>query len=133
MAVIARVPRSVRRIVTLLAVAALIEFFVLPQIAGARRAAHLLGQVNPALVGLGVVLNLILGTALVVSIPLRGTRPLYTFAAGVGVVVFGFFAFLVVGLTRAEGKTARRLCRIASPLPFLDCGKVEEVVHRVAS
>jgi len=214
MAVIARVPRSLRRIVTLLVVAALIEFFVLPQIAGARRAAHLLGQVNPALVGLGValevaallvyfqltrslvpkpsrpsfrrmaqielstlglshvvpggsgpasalafrllttagvrptdaafalatqglgsavVLNLILWVALVVSIPLRGTRPLYTFAAGVGVVVFGFFAFLVVGLTRAEDKTARLLCRIASHLPFLDCNKVEEVVHRVST
>lgn len=214
MAVIARVPRSVRRIATLLVVAALIEFFVLPQVAGARRAAHLLDQVSPALVGLGValeaaalltyfqltrslvpkasrpsfrrmaqielstlglshvvpggsgpasalafrllasagvrptdaafalatqglgsavVLNLILWVALVVSIPLRGTRPLYTFAAGVGVVVFGFFTFLVVGLTRAEDKTARRLCRIASRLPFLDGDKVEEVVHRLAS
>ncbi len=214
MAVIARVPRPVRRIGTVLVVAALVEFFVLPQVAGARRAAHLLGGVNPALValavafevaallvyfqltrsllprgarppfrrlaqielstlglshvvpggsgpasalayrllaaagvkptdaafalatqGLGsaVVLNLILWVALIVSIPLRGTRPLYTIAAGVGVIVFGFVTFLVVGLTRAEGKTARVLCRIANRLPFVDCDKVEAVVHRVAA
>lgn len=214
MAVTARVPRPVRRVAALLIVGALVEFFVVPQIGGARRAAHLLGRVNPALVALGValeigallayfqltrsllprqsprpslfrmaqielsslglshvvpggsgpasalayrlltetgvkptdagfalatqglgsavVLNLILWLALVVSIPLRGTRPLYTFAAGAGVVVFGAFTFLVVGLTRAEGKTAHLLCRIATRLPFLDCEKVEGGVHRVA-
>jgi uncharacterized protein (TIRG00374 family) len=214
MAVIARVPRPVRRVATLLIVAAIVEFFVLPQVAGARRAAHLLGSVNPALVALGlalevaallayfqltrslvprsdrpsllrmarielsslglshvvpggtgpasalafrllteagvkptdagfalatqglgsaVVLNMILWVALIVSIPLRGTRPLYTFAAGIGVVVFGAFTFLILGLTRAEGRTANLLCRIATHLPFLDCNKVEAAVHRVAT
>ena len=195
-------------------VAALIEFFVLPQVAGARRAAHLLGSVSPALVGLGValeaaallayfqltrsllpragrpslvrmarielstlglshvvpggagpasalayrllteagvrptdagfalatqglgsavVLNLILWVALIVSIPLRGTRPLYTIAAGVGVVVFGAFGLLILGLTRAEGRTANLLCRLATRVPLIDGTKVEAVVHRVAT
>jgi uncharacterized protein (TIRG00374 family) len=208
-----KIPKSVKRVVTILVVAAIVEFFVLPQVAGARRASHLLADVNPLLLVLGlalegaalvayfqltrslippaerpslltmarielstlslshvvpggsgaagalgyrlltdagvhggnagfalatqglgsaVVLNLILWVALIVSIPLRGTRPLYTTAAAVGVAVFGVFAGLIVGLTRAEGRTANVLCRVAERVPFLDCDRVEGLVHRLA-
>ncbi|MDQ4098491.1 MAG: YbhN family protein [Actinomycetota bacterium] len=208
-----RIPKPVRRVVTILVVAAIIEFFVLPQVAGARRASHLLADVNPLLLTLGlalegaalgayfqltrslippeerpslwdmarielstlglshvvpggsgaggalgyrllteagvrgsnagfalatqglgsaVVLNLILWFALIVSIPLRGSRPLYTTAAAVGVAVFGVFTGLIIGLTRAEGRTANALCKVAGRLPFLDCDKVEGLVHRLA-
>jgi len=207
------IPKSIRRVIAILAVAAIVEFFVLPQFAGARRASHLLAHVNPLLLTLGlalevaalvayfqltrslippserpslfrvaqielstlslshvvpggsgaagalgyrllteagveksnaafalatqglgsaVVLNLILWAALVISIPVNGTRPLYTTAAAIGVAVFGIFAGLILGLTRAESGTATMLCRVASHVPFLDCDKVEGVVHRLA-
>jgi putative heme transporter len=194
-------------------VAAIVEFFVLPQVAGARRASQTLAAVNPVLLTLGlalecaalvayfqltrslippaerpslwdmarielstlglshvvpggsgaggalayrllteagvkgsnagfalatqglgsaVVLNMILWFALIVSIPLRGSRPFYTTAAAVGVALFGVFVGLILGLTRAEGRTAHALCKVAERLPFLDCNKVEGVVHRLA-
>jgi uncharacterized protein (TIRG00374 family) len=201
-------------VVTLLVMAAIFEFFVLPQVAGARKAAHLLAHVHPLQVtlavlleglalgayfqltrsliparqrpsfsrtarvelstlavshtvpggngaagalgyrlltdagvkgsdaafalatqGLGsaVVLNVLLWLALIVSIPARGIRPLYTTAAGVGVVVFGLFAALAVGLTKAEERTASLLCRASQRLPFVECSTVERGVHRIAS
>lgn len=210
----ARVPRSVRVATTLLVLAAIVELFVLPQVAGARRAAGVLSGVNPlhialavglegaalaayfqltrsllpassrpsfgrmarielstlglshvvpggngpasalayrlltesgvrpadagfalATQGLGsaVVLNVVLWTALVVSIPARGTQPLYTTAAIVGAVVFGLFTVLVIGLTRAEGRTANAMCRVARRVPLLDCERVEGGVHRIAT
>ncbi|MGH9224792.1 MAG: lysylphosphatidylglycerol synthase transmembrane domain-containing protein [Acidimicrobiales bacterium] len=209
-----RVPRSVRRVAAVLVVAAIIEFFVIPQWAGAREAAGILSGVGPFLLALGgllevaslcayfqltrsllpaeqrpslarmarvelatkavsnvipggtapatalgyrllteagvrptdagfalatqglgsaVVLNAIFWVALIVSIPMRGIRPLYTAAAVLGVVVFGLFTVLVVGLTRAEGRTADVMCRVASRLPFLECARVEQGVHRVAA
>ncbi|HYX44571.1 MAG TPA: YbhN family protein [Acidimicrobiales bacterium] len=209
----ARLARPVRRAIAILAVAAVVELFVLPQIAAARRASRSLFDVNPLLLALGLaleaaallvyfqltrslipaperpsllrtarielstlslshvvpggsgvggalgfrllteagvkasnagfalatqglgsaaVLNLILWVSLVVSIPVRGTRPLYTTAAAVGVVVFGVLSGLILGLTRAEGQTATLLCRVAQRLPFLDGRQVESVVHRLA-
>lgn len=213
MTFLARVPKPVRRVTTILIVVAVVEVFVVPQVAGARRAAGRLSEVNPALLvagvlleaaslgayfqltrslvpalsrpsfarmarielstlamshvvpggsgpatavafrlltesgvvpadaafalatqGLGsaVVLNVILWVALIVSIPAQGIQPLYTGAAIVGVVVFGLFTGLLLGLTRAEGRTVAMLCRLARRMPLVDCGKVEAVVHRVA-
>ena len=83
--------------------------------------------------GSAVVLNLIFWVALIVSIPLRGVQPLYTAAAVLGAVVFGVFVVLIVGLTRAEGRTADVMCRVAGRVPFLDCSRLEEGVHRVAA
>jgi len=209
-----RVPRSLRRVATVLIVAAVIEFFVIPQWARAREAADILSEVSPLLLlagvllevaalcayyqltrsllpaetrppflrmarielatkavsnvvpggtapatalgyrllteagvrpadagfalatqGLGsaVVLNVIFWVALVVSIPVRGVKPLYTAAAVLGAVVFGVFTALVVGLTRAERRTADIVCRVAGRLPFLECARVAEGVHRVAA
>jgi uncharacterized protein (TIRG00374 family) len=213
MAVFARVPRSVRRIAAVIVVAAIVELFVLPQIAGARRAAGVLSHLNPLLLAAGVlfeaaalssyfqltrsllpgstrpsfglmarielstlatshvvpggaapssalgyrlltdagvdpsdagfalatqglgsavVLNVLLWLALVVSIPVHGVQPLYTTAAIVGLIVIGLFTLAVVGLTRAEGRTASRLCRIAQRVPLVDAPAVERIVHRLA-
>ena len=55
--VAARVPRSVRRVVTVLVVAAIIEFFVVPQWAGAREAADVLSGLSPLLLAAGVLLE----------------------------------------------------------------------------
>ena len=207
------VPKSVRRILAILVVAAIVEFFVLPQVAGARAASRSLADLNPLLLVLGlaleaaalvayfqltrslippaerpslfgmarielstlslshvvpggsgaagalgyrllteagvegsnagfalatqglgsaVVLNLILWLSLMISIPVHGTRPLYTTAAAVGVAVLGVFTGLALGLTLAEGQTANLLCRFASHLPFVDCSQVEGLVHRLA-
>jgi uncharacterized protein (TIRG00374 family) len=50
------IPRSLRRVVRWLVFALVIEYLFLPQIAGSRKAIHLLGQVDPAylLAGLGL-------------------------------------------------------------------------------
>jgi uncharacterized protein (TIRG00374 family) len=209
----AAVSKPIRRILAILIVAAIVEFFVLPQVADALAASRSLRAVNPLLLALGlaleatalvaywqltrslippterpslfhmgrielstlslshvvpggtgaagalgfrllteagvepsdagfalatqglgsaVVLNLLLWLALMVSIPVHGTRPLYTTAAAVGVAVFGVFTGLTLGLTLAEGQTANLLCRAASHIPFLDCNQVEGLVHRLA-
>lgn len=213
MAVFARIPRSVRRIAAVIIGAAVVELFVLPQVAGARRAAGVLSHLNPLLLAAGVlleagalsayfqltrsllppatrpslarmarielstlaashvipggaapsgalgyrlltesgvdpsdaafalatqglgsavVLNVLLWLALVISIPAYGIQPLYTTAAAVGVVVIGLFTAAVVGLTRAEGRTASRLCRMAQHVPLVDGPAIERIVHRVA-
>ncbi len=213
MATTVRVPRSVRRVVAVLVVAAIVEFFVLPQLATARGSAETLRDVSALLLAVGValeaaalvayfqltrsllpgatrpsflrmarielstlalshvvsggpgpagalgyrllteagvrpadatfalatqgigsavVLNVIFWLALVVSIPLRGVQPLYTTAALLGIVLFGLFAVLVIGLTRGETRTARTVCRLAGRIPFVDSAKVEGGVHRVA-
>lgn len=50
-------PRRLRRVGLVLAGVVLVEYLVLPQIAGARRSLHLLGRVNPAWLLVGVVLE----------------------------------------------------------------------------
>ena len=49
--------RSLRRLGMLLLMVAVVEYLVLPQVAGARRSVHLLGQVNVAYVVAGVILE----------------------------------------------------------------------------
>jgi putative heme transporter len=53
-----RTRRIVRRIVALLVLAAVVEFLVLPQLGGARRAWELAGDVQPLLLAAGLVLQL---------------------------------------------------------------------------
>lgn len=76
------VAKPVRRLAEVLAFALIIHFLVLPQLGGTRRAAELLGQVNPGLVALGVVLQ---GAALLAYaqltralLPGRERPPLWT-------------------------------------------------------
>ena len=49
------VPRQVRRALTVLAIGLIVEYLVLPQIAGVRKSLSLLGSLNIGLVGLGFV------------------------------------------------------------------------------
>ena len=68
-----------------------------------------------ATVGLGsaVVLNLILWTALLISIPIRGVNPLYGTAALAGVIVMLIAAALVFGLMEGQGRAERAIRWIA--------------------
>src|SRR5579884_2808155 len=52
-----RVPKTLRQLVTLLLVALVIEYLVIPQVAGARKSLHLLADANLWLALLGVVLE----------------------------------------------------------------------------
>lgn len=71
-----------------------------------------------ATVGLGsaVVLNLILWTALIVSIPVRGVNAIYGAAALVGVIVMLIAATLVLGLMDGQGRADRAIRWIARKL-----------------
>src|SRR5215218_6737853 len=75
----ARLVTPVRRLVQLLLVAFVVIYFVLPQIAGARRALHLLAGVNLWLIVLGVALETcsILSYANLTRAMIHGTPPPY--------------------------------------------------------
>jgi uncharacterized protein (TIRG00374 family) len=86
-----------------------------------------------ATVGLGsaVVLNLILWTGLIVSIPIRGVNPIYGSAALAGVIVMGLAAALVFGLMEGQGRSERVIRWIARRLRT-DEDKAAVVLARVA-
>ncbi len=83
--------------------------------------------------GSALVLNALLWLGLLVSIPARGFNPIYGTAALIGAVLIAAVASSVVLLTRGEHRAARLLCSAATHLPFLDPGRVEQAVHRVAA
>jgi len=205
-------PKTVRRLVSVLVLAAVVEYLVLPQVAGARKAVHLVSQANPfyaaagvvvevaslvayslltrsllpphrpplhvifrinlatlsvshvvpggtaagtslgyrlftasgmdradtgfalATQGLGsaVVLNIMLWLGLLVSIPLRGFNPVYLIAAILGVLLFAFFAALIIALTRGEDRAIGVLRAVARRIPRLSPDTVEAQVRRLA-
>jgi uncharacterized protein (TIRG00374 family) len=86
-----------------------------------------------ATVGLGsaVVLNLILWTALLISIPIRGVNPLYGAAALVGVIVMVLAAALVFGLMEGQGRAERAVRWLARHLHFNE-KRASIVVARLA-
>lgn len=86
-----------------------------------------------ATVGIGsaVILNLILWTGLVISIPIRGVNPLYGGAALVGVVVMGFAGALAFGLMEGQGRAERVVRFLARRLRF-DEARASLVVHQLA-
>jgi len=86
-----------------------------------------------ATVGLGsaVVLNLILWTGLIVSIPIRGVNPIYGGAALVGVLVMGLAGALAFGLMEGQGRSERAIRWIARRLR-LDEDRAARVVHQLA-
>lgn len=83
-------------------------------------------------IGSAIVLNVLLWVALVLSIPTHGFNPLYTLAAGLGVLLLGAFGAIVVLLMRHEGRARQALCRIVTPIPFLDEERVPGVVAQLA-
>ena len=82
--------------------------------------------------GSAVVLNVLLWAGLVVSIPARGFNPLYATAALIGAALIAGVAAAVVLLTRGEARAARLLCAVATHVPLVDAGLVEQGVHRIA-
>src|SRR5436190_17876023 len=70
--------RRIRRVVMLLALLVVIEYLVLPQLAGTREALNLLGQIQPAWIVVGILLEAASLTCygqLTRSLLPRATRP----------------------------------------------------------
>lgn len=73
-----------------------------------------------ATAGLGsaVMLNVILWTGLIVSIPMRGVNALYGWAAVLGILIMGGAAALVFGLMEGSGRAERVLRWFARKVGF---------------
>jgi uncharacterized membrane protein YbhN (UPF0104 family) len=209
-----RLPRSVRRFVRVLAVAVVVEYLLIPQLAGTRKSWHLLLDVDnvwllvalalevgsllayalltwtllpqnarptygrvlridlstlavshsvPAgsAVGLGmgyrmltaagvapaaavaakatqavgsaVVLNTLLGAALITSIALHGYSSVYGLVAIAGLIALSLAAAIAIILTRHEQRTSEWLGRALGRLPFVSAGAVRSAVNSAAS
>lgn len=83
-------------------------------------------------IGSAVVLNGLLWTALLISIPTRGFDPRYTTAALLGILLLALVGGLMLGLLRAQDATTRVLCRITRPLPVVDTDALPDTVARLA-
>lgn len=83
-------------------------------------------------IGSAVVLNLIFWLALLISIPLQGYNPAYGFAALLGVLFLGFFAGLVLLLTRGERQASLFVRRVGDRLPFVRTETVVSLLQKVA-
>jgi uncharacterized protein (TIRG00374 family) len=64
-------------------------------------------------IGSAVVLNLLLWSGLVISIPLRGVNALYGAAALVGILLMVIAAVLVLGIMDGQGRSERVVRRVA--------------------
>ena len=86
-----------------------------------------------ATVGIGsaVILNFILWTGLVISIPIRGVNPLYGGAALVGVVVMLFAGALTFGLMEGKGRSEKIVRFIARKFRVNE-ERASRVVHQLA-
>lgn len=86
-----------------------------------------------ATVGIGsaVILNFILWTGLVISIPIRGVNPLYGGAALIGVVVMLFAGALTFGLMEGKGRSEQIVRFIARKLRVNE-ERASTVVHQLA-
>ena len=82
--------------------------------------------------GSAVVLNLLLWTGLVVSIPLHGYNPLYGTAGLLGALLIAAFAAVVVLLMRGEERAVQVLRAAAGRLPVLDPDRVVAITRRLA-
>lgn len=82
--------------------------------------------------GSAVVLNVLLWLALVISIPAEGFDPLYSAAAGLGVMLLGGFGALVVLLMRHEQRTSDVVEAIVRRIPLLDADRAPAVVEHLA-
>lgn len=65
-------------------------------------------------IGSAVVLNSLLWTALVVSLPFRGVNPLYGSAAVAGVILMSFAGAIVFGIVDDHGRLRRLIVRVWS-------------------
>ena len=77
------------------------------------------------------MLNLILWTGLIVSIPIRGVNPIYGGAALVGVLVMGLAGALTFGLMEGQGRSERLVRWVAARLR-LNPDRAARIVHQLA-
>lgn len=86
-----------------------------------------------ATAGLGsaVVLNLLLWSTLLISIPISGVNPLYVSVALVGVFVLGAFGIVVVFLVRGAERADRIVQGLARRFSFVDPAVVSGVIRRL--
>lgn len=84
-------------------------------------------------IGSAIILNLILWTALVWSIPVRGFQPGYATAAAIGAILMIASAAAVVGLMRGEDAFALRAAAFVSRLPKVEEDAVERGIRTVAT
>ncbi|MEY3681477.1 MAG: lysylphosphatidylglycerol synthase transmembrane domain-containing protein [Ilumatobacteraceae bacterium] len=78
-----------------------------------------------------VVLNLILWTGLVVSIPLRGVNPVYGTAAVAGIILMILAAGIVFGLIGGQSQSEKIVRRIARRLRMNE-ERAGEAVHHIS-
>jgi hypothetical protein len=76
-----------------------------------------------------VVLNLILWTGLVVSIPLRGVNPVYGTSAVAGIILMLLAAGIVFGLIGGQAQSEKIVRRIARRLRMNEDRAGEAVIH----
>ena len=84
-------------------------------------------------VGSAVVLNGIFWVVLVISLFIRGYNPLYLVAAGVGVLLIGAFAAVVLLLLEGRERGVEVVHRIVNRLPFLDGNRTDNLIRRIAA
>ena len=94
-------------------------------------------------IGSAVILNTLLWVGLVLSIPYRALthsagstsaipKLFYVAAALIGVVLFGFFGFVVISLTRGQKGALRFVRAVARRVSFLDEEAIIRLVERVS-
>jgi uncharacterized protein (TIRG00374 family) len=84
-------------------------------------------------IGSAVVLNAIFWVVLVISLFIHGFNPTYLVAAGVGVLLIGSFAAVVLLLLDGRERAVEVVHRIADRLPFLDGNKTDNLIRRIAA
>jgi uncharacterized protein (TIRG00374 family) len=82
--------------------------------------------------GSTIVLNVLLWTALVISIPLSGFQPIYGTVAIVGAVILALIAALVIGITRGEKRAARIVRAIGQRIPGVGGDRLEQILVQAA-
>jgi uncharacterized protein (TIRG00374 family) len=82
--------------------------------------------------GSTIVLNVLLWTALVISIPLSGFQPIYGTVAIVGAVILALIAVLILGITRGQKRAARIVYAIGQRIPGVGGDRLEQILLQSA-
>jgi uncharacterized protein (TIRG00374 family) len=82
--------------------------------------------------GSTIVLNVLLWTALVISIPLSGFQPIYGTVAIVGAVILALMATLVLGITRGQKRATRIVRAIGQRIPGVGGDRLEQILVQAA-
>jgi uncharacterized protein (TIRG00374 family) len=82
--------------------------------------------------GSTIVLNVLLWTALVISIPLSGFQPIYATVAIVGAVILAIIAVLVLGITRGQQRAVRIVRAIGQRIPGVGGDRLEQILVQAA-